>query len=80
VLASRDSSNQVSPSSLFKRQKSEVHSNQQLCTLRKPFKPDWNKINDDDLISEANIERRKVYRERFNLEQKKEILVISRNT
>jgi len=45
----------------------------QLCTLRKPFKPDWNKIN-DELISEANIERRKVYRERFNLEQNKEIL------
>jgi hypothetical protein len=45
----------------------------QLCTLRKPFKPDWDKIN-DDLISEANIERRKVYFERFNLEQKKEIL------
>lgn len=45
----------------------------QLCTLRKPFKPDWKKIN-DDLISEANIERRKVYRERFNVEQKKEIL------
>jgi hypothetical protein len=44
----------------------------QLCTLRKPFKADWNRIN-DELIFEANIERRKVYRERFNLEQKKEI-------
>jgi hypothetical protein len=45
----------------------------QLCTLRTPFKPDWKRIN-DDLESEANLERRKVYRKRFNLEQKKEIL------
>jgi hypothetical protein len=50
----------------------------QLSTLRKPFKPDWDKIN-NDLISEANIERRKIYRERFNLEQKKEILSHFRN-
>jgi len=39
----------------------------QLCTLRTPFKPDWKRIN-DDLESEANLERRKVYRKRFNLE------------
>jgi hypothetical protein len=45
----------------------------QLCTLRKPFKVDWKRLN-DDLESQANLERRKGYRERFNLEQKKEIL------
>jgi len=45
----------------------------QLCTLRKPFKTDWNGLN-EDIESEANLERRRVYRERFKLEQKKEIL------
>jgi hypothetical protein len=45
----------------------------QLCTLRKPFKVDWKRLH-DDLESQANLERRKFYRERFNLEQKKEIL------
>jgi hypothetical protein len=48
----------------------------QLCTLRKPKKPF--KIDFDfleiDFDSESNLERRKAYKERFNLEQKKEIL------
>jgi hypothetical protein len=45
----------------------------QLCTLRKPFEIDFKKLN-EDIDSETNLERRKIYRERFNLEQKKEIL------
>jgi len=48
----------------------------QLCTLKKPRKPF--KIDFDfleiDFDSESNLERRKTYKERFNLEQKKEIL------
>jgi len=44
-----------------------------LCTLRKPFQIDFNRLN-EDFISEANLERRKTYKERFNLKQKKEIL------
>jgi hypothetical protein len=47
--------------------------NPQLCTLRKPFEIDF-KILENDFDSEANLERRKAYKERFNLEQKKEIL------
>jgi hypothetical protein len=45
----------------------------QLCTLRKPFEIDF-RILEKDFDSEANLERRKAYKERFNLEQKKEIL------
>jgi len=45
----------------------------QLCTLRKPFKINYKRLN-KDIESEANLERRRVYRERLNLEQKKEIL------
>jgi hypothetical protein len=45
----------------------------QLCTLRKPFQMDFNRLN-EDFMSEANLERRETYKERFNLEQKKEIL------
>jgi hypothetical protein len=45
----------------------------QLYILRKPFKIDFKRLN-EDIESEANLEGRKVYRERFNLKQKKEIL------
>lgn len=45
----------------------------QLCTLRKPFEIDFIRLN-EDFMSEANLERRKAYKERLNLEQKKEIL------
>jgi hypothetical protein len=41
--------------------------------LSKPFKINFKRLN-DDIVSEANLERRRIYRERFNLEQKKEIL------
>lgn len=39
----------------------------QLSTLRKPFKIDYKRLN-QDIESEANLERRRVYREMFNLE------------
>jgi hypothetical protein len=45
----------------------------QLSMLKKPFKIDFKRLN-EDLESEANLERKRVYHERFNLEQKKEIL------
>jgi hypothetical protein len=45
----------------------------QLCALRKPFEIDYKRLN-EDIEFEANLERIRVYRERFNLEQKKEIL------
>jgi hypothetical protein len=47
--------------------------NPKLCTLRKPFEINFKRLN-KDFESEANLERRKAYKERFNLEQKKEIL------
>jgi hypothetical protein len=45
----------------------------QLSTLNKPFEIDFNRLN-EDFMSEVNLERRKAYKERFNLDQKKEIL------
>jgi len=45
----------------------------QLCTMRKPFEINFDLLNKDFEI-ETNLERRKAYKERFNLEQKKEIL------
>jgi hypothetical protein len=46
--------------------------NPQLSTIRKPFKINYKRLN-QDIEFEANLERKKVYQERFNLEQKKEI-------
>jgi len=45
----------------------------QLCTMRKPFKIDFDWLQEDFEL-ESNLERKKVYKERFNLEQKKGIL------
>jgi hypothetical protein len=45
----------------------------QLSSLNKPFEIDFNRLN-EDFMSEVNLERRKAYKERFNLDQKKEIL------
>jgi hypothetical protein len=45
----------------------------QLCTLRKPFKIDFDFL-EIDFDSASNLEKRKAYKERFNLEQKKGIL------
>lgn len=45
----------------------------QVCTLRKPFKIDFDLLKEDFEL-ESNLERRKAYKERFNLEQKKGIL------
>jgi hypothetical protein len=42
----------------------------QLCTMRKPFEIDFDLLNKDFELK-ANLERRKAYKERFNLEQKK---------
>jgi predicted glycoside hydrolase/deacetylase ChbG (UPF0249 family) len=44
-----------------------------LCTLRKSFQVDRDRLN-EELVSEANIGRRNAYRERFSVEQRKEIL------
>jgi hypothetical protein len=45
----------------------------QLCTIRKPFKIDFDWLQEDFELK-SNLERKKVYKERFNVDQKKGIL------